>query len=39
MLSSMSDQFISEGILSKIVIMKYDSSKCKDYRINLAKNN
>lgn len=39
MLLSILNEFIFEGILSKIVIMENDSSERKGYSANLAKNN
>lgn len=39
MLLSMPNEFILEGILSRIVIIKNDISKCKGYRVNLSKTN
>ncbi len=39
MLPSMPDEFILEGILSRVVIMEDDSSKHKGYGANLAENN
>ena len=38
MLSSILDEFISEGISSRVVIMKNNSSERKGYRANLAEN-
>ncbi len=39
MLSSMSNEFIPEGISSRVVIMKDDSSEYKGYGTNLVENN
>ncbi len=39
MLLGMSDEFISERISFRVVIIENDISKCKSYKINLSKNN
>ena len=39
MLSSMLDEYISEGISLRVVIIENDSSERKDYRADLVENN